>query len=97
MTVVQTTAVFAGIPASVILVIALLTYVPSTRNSKRRYRPGMPWEFHPVWYLAPERADGRRVLHGVASRPELTAARGHDVVTSNEQGSDVKGGAHGSW
>jgi hypothetical protein len=66
----QTVLVFAGIPLAVIVVVFLLVYGTSARRSSKRYRPGRPFVFVPVWFLAaPERVVGE----GPGAR-ELTAA-----------------------
>lgn len=54
---VETVLVFAGIPAAVIAVVTGLVYAGSSRPN-RRYRPGRPFDFTPVWYLAAVERDG---------------------------------------
>lgn len=74
-------------PLAIIAVVYGLVYGASARRS-RRYRPGRPYEFTPVWFLArPEqlaaRADGRAELPALAEpRPS---------------GMGTKGGASGKW
>lgn len=50
MTPVQLVAIFAGVPLAVFLLITLVASVPS----RRRYRPGVPWEADPVWFNGPD-------------------------------------------
>ena len=41
------------IPAAVILVVAALVLSGSDRTRRsRRYRPGRPYDFQPIWFLA---------------------------------------------
>jgi hypothetical protein len=47
----ETTLIFAGIPALVIVIIVGAVYTGNSGRSKR-YRPGRPFEFTPVWFLA---------------------------------------------
>ncbi|WP_203963090.1 hypothetical protein [Actinocatenispora thailandica] len=55
MTVWEVVLVFVGIPVGVFLLLAAAVYGAGSRRS-RRYRPGRPFEFAPVWFLAsPER------------------------------------------
>ena len=50
MTVVETVLVFVVAPLSVVLLLALLTYLPGGRQRRPRYKPGQPWEHPPVWF-----------------------------------------------
>ena len=57
MSVLSTLLVFVVIPLVVIAVIAALVLAGGDRDRRsRRYRPGRPYDFQPVWFLAsPER------------------------------------------
>ena len=101
MSIVETTLIFAGIPAAVILLISGAAYAGGSRRSKR-YRPGRPFTFTPVWFLAaPEqmaKAAHARELTG-ARRAELTAG---GEATATEWSGDkaqphVIGGASDRW
>ena len=54
MSVTDTLLVFVGIPAAVVLVIAGLVYAGSRDGGggAKRYRPGRPFNFTPVWFLS---------------------------------------------
>ncbi|GAA2390849.1 hypothetical protein [Dactylosporangium salmoneum] len=101
MSIIETTLIFAGIPAAVILIIAGAVYAGGSRRSKR-YRPGRPFEFTPVWFLsAPEqltKAAHARELVG-ARRAELTA--GGDASATEWSGDKAQphviGGASDRW
>lgn len=55
MSVTQTVLTFVAIPAAIVLVVAALAYAAGTKRTSKRYRPGRPFEFAPVWFLsAPE-------------------------------------------
>lgn len=54
---IQDWLIYAGIPLAVIAIIFALVYASGGRNAKR-YRPGRPYEFAPVWFLARPEADG---------------------------------------
>jgi hypothetical protein len=66
----ETLLIFAGIPVGVALVVTGLVYAGGGRRSKR-YRPGRPFDFQPVWFLsAPERTGpepARSDRHAVAA------------------------------
>jgi hypothetical protein len=49
-TVAETLLVFVGAPLAVIVVLALLIFLPAGRAKRPRYKPGQPWEHAPVWY-----------------------------------------------
>ena len=67
---VETMLVLIGIAVGVLLVVAALIYAGSTRGGKR-YRPGRPFSFTPVWFLsAPE----RQIAAGSKGTRELTAS-----------------------
>jgi hypothetical protein len=42
--------VFAGIPAMVVLVVALLTVVPNRAKARRKYNPGDGWDYSDRFY-----------------------------------------------
>ena len=53
MSIFSTILVFAIIPLGIIVVIAALTASGSRRDRpNRRYRPGRPYDFKPIWFLA---------------------------------------------
>ncbi|MEU7869477.1 hypothetical protein [Dactylosporangium sp. NPDC049140] len=102
MSIIETTLIFAGIPAAVILLIAGAVYAGGSRRS-RRYRPGRPFDFTPVWFLsAPEQqteAAHARELTGVR-RAELTAggnASGTTDWSGDRTQPQVIGGASDRW
>src|SRR5437879_2068250 len=48
----QTVLVFVGVPAVVMAAVYGLVYGSTARRSSKRYRPGRPFTFAPVWFLA---------------------------------------------
>ncbi|WP_328995935.1 hypothetical protein OG394_14860 [Kribbella sp. NBC_01245] len=81
----HTVAVFVGIPALIVAVVALLVYASSIAKGPR-YRPGLSWWAPPVWIGGP----GDRTT---TTAPELTAgeAAAKTVVVQSP------GGASASW
>ncbi len=49
---IEAVLVFAGIPALVVLAVYTAVYGTSARRVSKRYRPGRPFVFAPVWFLA---------------------------------------------
>jgi hypothetical protein len=45
----ETVLVFVGAPLAVVVLLALLIFLPGGRK-RTRYRSGQPWEHAPVWY-----------------------------------------------
>ncbi|MBO0868814.1 MAG: hypothetical protein J2P15_09640 [Micromonosporaceae bacterium] len=98
--------VFAGIPAAVVLLVYALVYGAAGRRSSKRYRPGRPFTFAPVWFLASSReatevarmteAEAHPVTAG-GIRPPLppaaTAADGERIATAYGE----TGGASDRW
>ncbi len=52
MSITQTVLVYAGIPALVVLTVYGMVYGSTARRVSKRYRPGRPFHFTPVWFLA---------------------------------------------
>jgi hypothetical protein len=96
LSVLSTFLVFVGIPLGVIAVVATLVFARSDKgHPSRRYRPGRPYDFQPIWYLAaPDQVHS--VEAGDHARPALEAA-----VIENSAGQPVlpgpTGGASDRW
>lgn len=72
MSVTETVLVFVGIPLAIVLVISGLAALGGGRGAKR-YRPGRPFDFAPVWFLsAPEQLAGVQ-SSGSTAHEELPA------------------------
>ncbi|GAA1700456.1 aa3-type cytochrome oxidase subunit CtaJ [Fodinicola feengrottensis] len=96
MTPLETVGTFVGIPASVFLVIAALVYGTSARRSKR-YRPGRPFDFAPVWFLAAVPDAPAAAGHGHSAGQLTAAAQRTALPAGSATPSTPKGGASGSW
>jgi hypothetical protein len=109
----ETLLVYVGAPLAIVLVLALLVYLPGGRG-RPRYKSGQAWEHEPVWYEphpehgpaagSPGERHGETQAIGSSLYGELPAGGGH--------GSDVHetapaahppvsagplGGARGTW
>jgi hypothetical protein len=92
----------------VVLAVYGLVYAGSARSTDRRYRPGRPYDFTPVWFLsAPERmgttapSGNGRAVEG-ADRPALTKGVVPEPATGQGASaagfrSDATGGASDRW
>ncbi|MCW2684776.1 MAG: hypothetical protein JWP33_2689 [Blastococcus sp.] len=79
MNVAETLLVFVGAPLAVVVVLALLIFVPGGRK-RTRYKSGQPWTHAPVWY---------------EPHPEHGPAAGHGCGETLAIGSSVFGERHG--
>jgi hypothetical protein len=80
-----------GIAVGVALVIYALVYAGGSRGAKR-YRPGRPFVFTPVWFLsAPE----RQSRAGIATGRELVAAQ--PAIAARPTRDRETGGASDRW
>ena len=107
MNVAETILVFAGIPLAIVLVLALLIFVPGARK-RVRYKSGQPWNHAPVWYEphpehAPAPGHGPGPAAGAAALPGgSTSALGSSMYPEQpeERNTDSSGsataGGHGS-
>ncbi|XVU26869.1 aa3-type cytochrome oxidase subunit CtaJ [Actinoplanes sp. CA-054009] len=94
MSISSTVLVFVVIPAVIIGLIATLVLAGADRTKRtHRYRPGRPYDFQPIWFLArPEKLVGSG-----HAQPALTGG----PVLEDSSGAPVKpgstGGASDSW
>jgi len=102
LSIIETLVVFAGIPLVVVAVIYGLVYAGSARANDRRYRPGRPFDFTPVWFLsAPEQqvsaANGHAPKQAAVSGANRQAlARAEENAAGGTLG-DTTGGASDRW
>ena len=88
------------VPIAIVAVIWALASIGGPQ-ARRRYRPGRPFEFAPVWYLANHRSGARPERAG--HRPALTAggAGGAGAGSGTGAGSGglqgTTGGASDRW
>ena len=79
----ETILVFVGIPLAVVVLLALLIFLPGG-HTRPRYKSGQPWEHAPIWY---------------EPHPDHTPAAGHGdakAITSSGKAGPL-GGARGTW
>jgi hypothetical protein len=53
-TILQTLAVFVGIPLLIYVVIGVCTLLPGRGKKRARYRPGQAWEYPAHWWAGDE-------------------------------------------
>ena len=67
-TIPETIGIYAGIPAGVVALVSLVTYVPALARGSTRYRPGKPWTYPSVWWVAGLDETGPRALPAAPAR-----------------------------
>jgi hypothetical protein len=108
----ETLLVFVGAPLAVVVLLALLVFLPGGRG-RTRYKSGQPWEHEPVWYEPhPEHGpatDGHGETQAIGSSVygELTGGDGHGAAGHDAHGASSApprpvsagplGGARGTW
>jgi hypothetical protein len=100
LSVTETLLVFVGIPAAAVLVIAGLAFAGGRGGGggAKRYRPGRPFDFTPVWFLGrPEQlADSAgTALAAGAQAPALTSRK--QELAGREAPAAGTGGASDRW
>jgi hypothetical protein len=93
----NTLLVFVIIPMGVITVVAVLIASSNSRSRPaRRYRPGRPYDFKPIWFLASPAQVSPAFGGKSSSAPELPAG-----VIEDSAGMQVRpgptGGASDRW
>jgi hypothetical protein len=93
----STVLVFVIIPAAILLGVSGLVLSGSdrTRRSSRRYRPGRPYDFQPIWFLAAPDQVGL-VTAGAPARPAIEGPVLEDISGARVLPGPT-GGASDSW
>lgn len=94
MTVFQELLILFGAPILVVVAVYAVIFLRHPRPQSR-YRPGEPYDFKPVWFVAREGAVDADVRPGAAAQLESRAASSDDSGEPITSG--PKGGAHGQW
>jgi hypothetical protein len=92
--VLNTILVFSVIPLAIVAVVAALALAGNDRvRRSRRYRPGRPYDFKPIWFLAsPEQVKPAAGAHRAAiEAPVFEDSSGARVLPR------PVGGASDSW
>jgi hypothetical protein len=106
LSIIQTVLVFVGIPGLVVLSVYALVFATSARRVSKRYRPGRPFTFTPVWFLAGADTTGSPSANGTGA-PALGGGHAHGElpagpVLAQPNGTEVPtqgetGGASDTW
>ncbi|MFC7548830.1 hypothetical protein [Plantactinospora sp. GCM10030261] len=91
--------IFVAIPAIVLAVISALSLAGRDGQAKRRYRPGRPFDFTPVWFLsAPEQlAETAGVALPVGAQAPALTSREVEHKPEHTARIGATGGASDRW
>jgi hypothetical protein len=94
----ETALIFVGIPAAITLLITVLVLAPGGRN-RRRYRPGRPFDFTPVWFLSsPEQLAEPSTTRALPTSAQPPALAGGDLEKAGTVATGTTlGGASDRW
>lgn len=103
----ETVLILVVVPLAVVLIVGAWAYVGGQRRDTR-YRPGRPYQFSPVWYLANHHHGGGSgagvgELTSGTQRNALPAGSGDQPgpaglgMAGREATKDATGGASGRW
>jgi hypothetical protein len=94
LSVTSTVLVFVVLPAAIALVIAaLIVGASSTGPKAKRYRPGRPYEFTPIWFLS---SPGQHA-ESDGGRAQAPAIESGAVETGGRVPQGATGGASDRW
>ena len=93
MNVAETLLVFVGAPLAVVVVLALLIFLPGGRK-RSRYKSGQPWPHEPVW--SEPHPEGPAGGHGGGGYGAGVPGQGTLAVGSSVYGEPTDGAGHGS-
>lgn len=95
----STILIFVIVPAAAVALIVALSMAGSSRRRARRYRPGRPYDFTPIWYLASPAQVSPPAIEGPGSggRSQAPAITSGAVETSGRVRAGATGGASDRW
>jgi hypothetical protein len=92
----STLLIFVLVPAAIVAVIAAAALAGGGGRRSRRYRPGRPYDFTPIWFLAaPEQVGHGRHTAGRARTPAIESGEREAAARVPAAGST--GGASDRW
>ncbi|HEY0487678.1 MAG TPA: hypothetical protein VGD72_15635 [Mycobacteriales bacterium] len=97
MTPIETALLFVGSPAAITAVLAGLVFGAGARRLPR-YRPGRPFAYAPVWFVAADRAAAHHADGGHAAiEARHDDGRDRTPAVTGSVTPQPKGGARGTW
>jgi hypothetical protein len=90
----STVLLFVILPAAFMSVVAALALAGSAGRRARRYRPGRPYDFTPIWFLASPEQVSSATAGGRAQAPAIESGV---VETGARVPAGVTGGASDRW
>ncbi len=94
MSVFQELLIMVGAPVLITVVVYAVVYLRDP-HPQSRYRPGEPYNFKPVWFVARDGVVDSDVRPGAVAQIESGAETSDD--NGEKIASGPKGGSHGQW
>lgn len=91
----QTVLWFVGVPLLVIALVAGLIFAGGGKARAKRYRPGRPYDFAPVWFTAAPAPTG--AVQQSATRELVAKTQAALPATTTASAPGVTGGASDRW
>jgi hypothetical protein len=100
----ETILVFVGIPLALVVLLALLIFLPGGRK-RSRYKSGQPWNHAPIWYEphpehgpAAGHAETKAIGSSVYGEPTSDGSQdATPVAAPRPVNAGPLGGARGTW
>ena len=98
MSITSTVLMFVLLPTAVVVVIAGLSLAGGSGRRARRYRPGRPYDFTPIWFLAsPDQVGPALGGPTAGGRAQAPAIESGAVETGARVPMGATGGASDRW
>jgi hypothetical protein len=93
----STVLMFVLLPTAIAAVVAALALAGSSGRRARRYRPGRPYDFTPIWFLASPGQVSPALGGPTGSRAHSPAIESGEVETGARVPMGATGGASDRW
>jgi hypothetical protein len=97
LSILSTLLIFVVLPVVVVAAIAGLALAGGSARRTRRYRPGRPYDFAPIWFLARPEQVGPAVGGKPGSRAQAPAIESGVVESGARVPAGATGGASDRW
>jgi hypothetical protein len=95
LSILSTVLMFVVLPVGFMLAVAALALAGGSGRRTRRYRPGRPYDFAPIWFLARPEQVGPALAGG--ARAQAPAISSGVVETGATAPAGATGGASDRW
>jgi hypothetical protein len=97
LSIISTVLIFVVLPVGFMVVVGALSLAGGSARRTRRYRPGRPYEFRPIWFLARPEQVGPAPGGKPGPRAQAPAIESGVVETGARVPAGATGGASDRW